>query len=153
MINTYLIFALVLFVVWVVFARIVETPVIKEYTKAIGKSEKTVKLSEGELEAAKLLSIIDKAGKEQHPDDYLGIKEGKEFKFYMKEAYDHNALSMLVCMAHELGCEIVLRRVSDKDIEDEHNRGDVFWEYLCDEKERFFKDWEPEYRNFRKTKV
>ena len=149
MIITCLIMAVVLFVVWIVFARIVETPAIEEYLKAIGKPEKPVKLSEGRQEAAKLLSIIEKAGKELHPDE----KGGKEFKFYMKEAYNRDALSLLVCMAHELGCEVVLRRISVEDIEDDHNRGDVFWEYLCDEKERFFEDWEPEYRNFSKTKV
>lgn len=151
MLGTFFTVAFVLFVIWCIFTRCVLGSQMKKYTKAIGKTKNRIKLSKGVGEAVNLLSIIDKAEKERHPKDLLRINEGHEFKFYIELAQRGvNSIGMLICIAHELGCEVVLRRISEEDIEDDYNKGDVFWEYLCDEQERYFKKWEPEYKTYLK---
>lgn len=150
--GTYFLTALGLFMVLVLLGHFFCNPINKEYYKAIGKPDKEVKLKEGNRAGIELIKIIMEAAKEKHPDIFLHEDRWKEFSFYFKDAREGNALGLLVSMAHELGCEIVLRRISEEDIETELNRGDAFWEYFCDEKERFFKSWQVEFKNDNKNK-
>lgn len=115
--------ALGLLVVRIIWDVVFIAPWEKRYREAVGKRKGNIKLSEGSREAAKLTSIIDKAEMERHPDDRYRLFEGKEFKKYMNES---GLTAMLITIAHEVGCEFVLRRMSDEDIESETNRGGVF---------------------------
>lgn len=150
--GTYFLTALGLFVVLVLLGRLFCDPANKKYCKTIGRPDRAVKLKEGDRAGMELVKIIMEAAKEKHPKIFLHEDEWKEFSFYFKDARKGNALGLLVSMAHELGCEIVLRRISEEDIEAEHNQGDTFWEYFCDEKERYFKDWQHEFKNDNKNK-
>lgn len=115
--------AIGLLVVRIIWEIVFTGPWEKKHREAVGKRKEDIKLSEGSLEAEKLTSIIDKAEMERHPDDRYRLFEGKEFKKYMNGS---GLTGMLVTVAHELGCEFVLRRKSKEDIECESNRNGVF---------------------------
>lgn len=147
-----MIVALVLFLLWIVTLRYIEGRQIKKYMQMIGKPEKEITLQEATNEAGRLFSIIDDTEMERHPKDFLRVHEGKEFKLYIEEVRRNiYVFGLLVYAAHNLGCEIVLRRISEEDIEDEYNRAN-FEKYLSDEISRFFEDWEIEFTAMNKYK-
>lgn len=139
--------ALALFVIRIVWKAIYVDPVMKRYKEAIGKADKEIELKEGSREAAELLSIIDKAEMERHPEDTSRRFEGSEFKYYLKQHKSGGSvLGMLITMAHELGCEMVLRRISEEDIESKELSKREFEEKFEKINRPFWDRWAMEYR-------
>ena len=127
-------------------------PVIKRFKEAIGKPDKDIELQEGDREGSKFYTIIDKAEMERHPEDTRRLFS--KFKYYLKQySSGGHILGLLITVAHELGCEMVLRRVSEEDIKsEEHSEAEFekkfekinrpFWDSWAMEYEKTFKEYE-----------
>lgn len=148
-----MIIAGVLFVVLLLVRNLLTVKIFDKYRNAIGVPDEEFEYVDAEKVAAELLLAIDEDERKRHKDDILRVNHGKEFKYYIEEARRNDAgFSLVVYLAHMTGCEVVLRKVSEEDIEAEYNRDDVFWEHLCSEKGVFDDDKSYEYSLILKSK-
>lgn len=141
--------AILLFFIWFIFAFGCYSGSAAQYKNIIKAPKFPIKHGDAAGQAGRMLVYIDRLEAAQRGGDWTRVCDGKEFKYYFEKA-DREYIAMLVLWAHKLGCEVVVRQISDSDIEDESNRGDVFWEYLGELTEKHFKKWEKQfYREFK----
>lgn len=146
--------AIVLFIVWFIFAYGCYATSCDNYKKAINVPNYPISIEDAEGEAHKLILYLMHIDKKRNG----GKKESKEFEYYRKKVfkstleYNHeNILAELIRWAHKLGCEVVVRQMSDEDIEVDKNKGDAFWEYLGQIEEKHTEKWVKEFN--KKCKV
>ena len=140
--------AIVLFIVWFIFAYGCYSTSCDSYKKAIKAPNYPITIGDAEEEAKKMLLYL--VGIDRKRND--GIHESKEFEYYRKKVYEspigynhHHILAELIRWAHKLGCEVVVRQMSDEDIEADKNKGDAFWEYLGQIDEKHTEKWIKEF--------
>lgn len=66
-------------------------------------------------EAKKMMQFVDERCCKVHNNCFAGCKLGMDETMYTCKGYD---LQMLVYLAHQVGCRIVIKKMTDHDIED-----------------------------------
>lgn len=140
---------IMLFIVWFIFAYGCYATSCDSYKEAIHVPNYPISMEDTKGEAHKLILYL------MHIDEKRngGKEESKEFEYYRKKVYspevcsnNEEILCELIRWAEKLGCEVVVRQISDEDIEADKNKGDAFWEYLGQVDEKYTEKWLKEFK-------
>lgn len=137
--------AIILFVVWFIIAYGCYAGSVGRYKDAIKAPHYPILHNSAKKQSGEIRLFIHRIESFRRKGDVSRVDDGKEFKYYFEKS-DNPMIAEFIRWAHKLGCEVVIRQVSDQDIEAEENRGDAFWEYLGDRTENHYNKWIKEFK-------